>query len=455
MRAINYIPAIDCLIYSDVAHWINLFETRSNHTPTDIVFPAFVDTGSSYNSTFSSISPRLGDQNTLGHWANEARDKIPTITTWALIIPTLSNLVNDFVALRDQWEQSMEDCCIVNPRVQQMLGSIFKEVRELNVDGVVLDITDVYPNSTSGRYPQMKNNTRPLQNTCFCSSCREALNREAKWTLGGDPFSTADIAKNPFRYVLRPSDRGATPIDVRDNWIDKLDVAKLVEFSTVRGFVDATENEDPQDALKLLRYLSARGKVTAIALKRICDLASENGLRTAIHLGSANYDMSQHTNLSLLLKENCADEYWAFSFENHHLQKKGGSVLLRFLADRGAYYFNSMFNLIEVLSTLSSSLADESSEYVNHLIGYGSTLNSRNKLNLGQCAQVPLIEGLDGFVGIPFGKEEFNFLITRKASDGTLSETHKTEILGKIQSESNNLVVGSQSNPTNRSDPWA
>lgn len=76
MRSVNYLPAIDMMIYFDVEHWINLFETRSGRTPTDMVFPAFVDFGSSYNSAFSTISTRLGNQNTLSYWVNDVRDKI-------------------------------------------------------------------------------------------------------------------------------------------------------------------------------------------------------------------------------------------------------------------------------------------------------------------------------------------------------------------------------------------
>jgi len=65
---------------------------------------------------------------------------------------------------------------------------------------------------------------------------------------------------------------------------------------------------------------------------------------------------------------------------------------------------------------------------MDRLITNAITLEERNELKIGQVAQVSLIEGLDGFVGIPFGKTQLADLLSKKAADdGTFNEKYKTD----------------------------
>jgi hypothetical protein len=443
------IPAIDCLIYHDVEHWVNLFETRSGRPPTDIVLPAFVESGASYVSEFWTVAARQGNQNTLGQWINEARELVSGVSIWVTVVPTIPKLLNEFIALRDQWEEAMGDACIVNPVVQAILNKICIEVRSLGADGVAFDLTDVYPNSTSSRFPPRKDHVRLLQNTCFCRYCSEALKRDAKWSEGNHPFR--GFERNLARFVLQPTAKGATPIDVRDSWLDKLDAAELVEYSAALGFIDNEDEEGRQDALKLLRYLAGRAKITANAVKRLCEGAASAGLRTSVILGSPEYDMSTNTNLTNLIKQECANEYWVPSFEPFHLERKG-LVLIRFLAIRGTYYFNAIFTHLDWLSSARS--VDSAEERMSNVAGNAASLDNRNEFTIGQCAQIPLFPGIDGFVGIPFYKPELVDLLTRKAADGTLPEKYKTELLSRIEAGATRLTSIDQENLPSQSNPW-
>lgn len=441
MRAVCIIPSTECMIYNDIEYWINIFENRSGRLPTDIVFPAFVEAGPSYVSEFGTIIPRQGGQNTLEEWINKAKNLVKDVTIWGAILPTIPTLSNDLIALRDQWDLSMNEACIINPTVQIILKKICKEVRALGVDGVMFDLTDIYPNSTSGRYPPRKDNSRPLQNTCFCRYCTEALKREAKWTEGSSPFRKFE--RSPARFVLQPSATGASPIDVRDSWLEKLDASELVEFSEARGFVENQDEDGRQDALKLLRYLTGRSQITAVAVKRLCAGAAEAGLRTSVVIGSPAYDMSSQTNISTLIKNQCADEYWAPSFEPSHLEEKG-TILLRLLAARGTYFMNATFANLSTLADMR--LIVDTSELMDRFVTNAASLENRNELNIGQVAQVPLVTGIDGFVGIPFGKAQLIDLITKKSADGTFSEKHKTELLSKLEAGATRLTSTDQIN---------
>jgi hypothetical protein len=449
MRAVCIIPATECLIYHDIEHWINIFENRSGRLPTDIVFPAFVEAGPSYVSEFGSVPPRQGSQNTLGEWINTSKTLVKGVNVWAAILPTIPTLSNELIAVRDQWDLSMDEACIVNPTVQIILRKISKELRDLGADGVMYDLTDIYPNSTSSRYPAPKDKSRPLQNTCFCRYCVDSLKREAKWTEGSTPFRKFD--RNPARFVLQPSNSGATPIDVRDLWLEKLDAAELAEFATVRGFIDSQDEDGRQDALKLLRYLTGRSQITAVAVKRICEGATEFGLRTATVIGSPSYDMSTNTNLTTMIARKCADEYWVPSFEPSHLETKE-TVLLRLLASRGTYYMNATFSNLSTLSNMR--LIIDTNELMDRFVTNAAALENRNELNIGQVAQVPLVEGIDGFVGIPFGKVQLIDLITKKSADGTFSEKHKTDLLSKLEAGAARLTSSDQIDFPSTSTPW-
>jgi hypothetical protein len=446
MRAVCIIPATECLIYHDIEYWITIFENLSGRMPTDIVFPGFVEAGPSYVSEFGTISSRQGGRNTLGEWISTAKNIVKDVTTWTAVHPTIPTLSNQLIALRDQWDVEMSEACIVNPTVQTILKKICKEVRDIGAEGVMFDLTDIFPNSTSWRYPSRKDKSRPLQNTCFCRYCNEALRREAKWTEGSSPFRKFE--RSPARFVLLPSANGATPIDIRDSWLEKLDASELVEFAEARGFIESEDEDGRQDALKLLRYVTGRSQITALAVKRLCAGASEAGLRTSAALGSPSYDLSTHTNVTTLIAQHCADEYWVPSFEPSHLETKG-AVLLRLLAARGTYYVNATFGNLSALSNARPNA--DTTDLMERFVTNAAVLDNLNELQIGQVAQVPLVEGLDGFVGIPFGKSQLIDLITKKSADGTFSEKHKTELLSKLDAGATRLTAGDEINPPSSS----
>jgi hypothetical protein len=99
---------------------------------------------------------------------------------------------------------------------------------------------------------------------------------------------------------------------------------------------------------------------------------------------------------------------------------------------------NATFANLSMLS--DARLIVDTSELMDRCVTNAAALENRNELNIGQVAQVPLVEGIDGFVGIPFGKAQLIDLITKKSADGTFSEKHKTELLSKLEAGATRLT---------------
>ena len=469
LRAICHIPSAECLIYHDINHWLTLFETRSGVTPTDVVLPAMTAAATSYSSRYSPPSPRLREDNSLKSWIETLRTSLEGARKWALIDLQLTTLTNDMIAIRDQWNQPMtRSCCITNPHVQDMLRAIFGEIRELGMDGVVLDVTDIYPNSTSGLYPLRKKEghaEQPLQNSCFCKYCTDELKRSGRWTDGAKPF------KNPensiARFVLQPVYKphgGADPLTLEDTWLDMLDGAALVDFASVRGFIEIDDTVQKQkailDAAKLLTYLVARSKVTAQGIKKLHDIAGQHGLSTAVVLGSDLYDQSQNVNLSTLLKLSCSDEYWTEAFEPKRLDRERGSGdagasstgLLRVMAARSTYYINSVFEYLDSATRIRTF--DTDNVILDRLCDYAVLLDRRDQLDRGQTAQISLFRGLDGFVGIPFKTDDLLDIVHKMAADGSLTESVKNHIVAKVGAVGAKLSLSSSEPETETQDMW-
>jgi hypothetical protein len=305
-------------------------------------------------------------------------------------------------------------------------------------------------------YPLRKkegHSEQPLQNSCFCKYCTDELKRSGRWNDGAAPFKS--LENNIARFVLQPTympHGGVDPITVEDSWLEMLDGAALVDFANARGFIEIDGNEQRQkailDAAKLLTYMVARSKVTAQAIKKLRSAANQHGLATAVILGSDFYDQSQNVNLSTLLKLSCSDEYWVESFEPKHLDRDSGPkdsdvsspALLRVMATRSTYYINSVFEYLNAVRRIRTLDADDTEDpIVTRLCQVGAALDPRDQLDRGQSAQIALFKSLQGFVGVPFKKQDLLDLVQKMAGDGSLSESVKNEIVSKLGSTSSKL----------------
>jgi hypothetical protein len=166
----------------------------------------------------------------------------------------------------------------------------------------------------------------------------------------------------------------------------------------------------------------------------------EENLVTAVILGSDFYDQSQNVNLSTLLKLSCADEYWAESFEPQHLSlgaresDEALPTLLRLMSTRGTYYINAVFEYLDAVAKFRTLDADEPT--LRRLCEIGAGLDRRDQLDRGQCAQISLFNGLQGFVGVPFRTADLLDLVKKKAASGALAEPVKNEILAQLGTSS-------------------
>jgi hypothetical protein len=455
MRAVCHIPNVECLTYGDLNRWVGRFKQRSGFHPTDVVLPAFTEIGPTYHSKYGPQVKRKGEELSLTEWTDGARKALDDVTVWALVNLELPSLVNSMVTIRDQWNRSVaETCCIVNPRVQVMLREIFQEIKVTGVDGVVLDATDIYPNSTSEGLPGTSNGIQPLQNSCFCQYCVKDLESRAKWDSGSTEFR--EVETNIARFVLKPSKRGTTPITVGDELMADLSAKGLTSLACAKGFVEVADGPEgrqltEKQAAKVIRYMVARSKVTALALKQLRDFAADQGLRASLVLGSSGYDQSQAVNLTALIRLSSADEYWIEGFEDKHLAMEDAPPewrpdLLRVMARRGTYYINSLFSHLEKLSELRElDLTNRDIEVRFRSVCEGlEGLDSWNQLNLGQCAQIPNFEGLAGFMGVPVSKQDVLDIIDAKADDGTMAMAIRNEIF-KRQGSGGRSIEGDAS----------
>lgn len=418
-RAILHIPHSEMLVTHPFRYWVERFENTSRIRPTEIALPAVGYLGPSFASRVHGFPSTLKHGNLLADWVQQARDVLGAdIPIWASIVPAYPFLEVETVMITDQYGIRFDSqACIANPTVQKITDVFLAELIEIGIHGVAFDLTDIFPNSGSN----VINNQ--IQNTCFCPHCLRQL-ESAGWKQRQRPF----LGKgNISRFVLRLTPTGADHISPRHEWIRDTDAAALVQFSEARGFVDET-SASIEDAEHILRYLAARGQVTANAVRRLGMPARAHGIKVAAMLGDANFDMTQCTDVASLFSAESASEFWLPSIDSETVQTKG-IVAVQYLCGRGPYTLDAFF---EQIGKADQSIASSGVEgFIARILRMSRIMLQANRLTAGAAFTVEWADEYSGFVGTPIGRDDAIMYIERLTS-GTLGQIVPRKVIDQI-----------------------
>jgi len=406
-RSVCFLSSGEMLRLYPVEHWLKRFQEFTRSTPNEVVLPAVGFIGPYYDSAVHPFPKMYDPKYLLPAWVRGVREKLGSeVPIWATIIVECGFLDNEALWIRNQYRDDLPQICITNPVAQEVLRDFIAEIIDLGgVNGVVLDLTDIYPNSATEGY-------RGITSTCFCDHCVKALKekgfKEPREAFVGDA--------GLVRLVLKISEeRGAAHIDPPQEWIDHVDARSLVSFSLAREFVTGDQGVLELEASRLLRYFDARVKVTAEAVRDTLSAAKAKNVRTAVVLGSHAADLTQMVTLSALDRAKAADEYWLPDAPDR-AALSGDWCALQFLAARSTYFTNAFFEHVEKAQERVIGYGDQ--QFMEVLLSTSRQLMS-NKLSAGAAYVVQKLPQYDGYVGVPLGTDDHLTLVRRLSSEVT------------------------------------
>lgn len=406
-RAILHIPHTEMLALKPISEWIAAFKSdkfaRTN--PTEIVLPAVGLGGPSFQSEVHPypryLEPPKDEKsgrytrpfNLLPDWIQECRDINPEMRVWAFINPVYAFLDGEYVRVQDQHGITLDDnMCITNSLIQKMTDVFVDELVAMGVDGVVFDLTDIYPQSGS-------NMVVGIQNTCFCSYCRDALEAEG-FHEGPEIFVGND---NPFRLLLRVDEDGTAHIPVDLEW----PASHLLKVSLARGFIKEDNEKTQRDAELLLSYIQARSRVVAQSVKRLGQRAREQEKMTAVILGDKSLDLTTMTDMQTLQRYEAAGEFWTPEVDRKYVLQHQVPVCV-YLWSRATYSVNAFFETFEDANTILALRGAE--EFLARLLARSKRLLG-NTLAPANVFTAMLSDEFQGFVGIPLGEQDHISLV--------------------------------------------
>jgi hypothetical protein len=405
-RAILHIPHTEMLALKPIDEWIHTFESDrfARTTPSEIVLPGVGLGGPTFKSQVHPYPHYLKPAedaksgkyvrpfDLLPEWVGQCRTIGPEMRVWALINPVYGFLDGEYTRLLDQHGITLDDnMCITNTVIQEMTDTLIDEIVEMGVDGIVFDLTDIYPQSGS-------NMLVGLQNTCFCSYCLEALEAEG-FREGPEMFVGPG---NPFRLLLRIDEDGTSHIPVDLRW----PVAHLVKMSQARGFVDANEVID-QDAELLLSYIRARSRVVAQSVRRLGQRAREQEKATAVILGDKALDLTTMADIETLHRYEAVGEFWSPEVDREYALAHQVQVCA-YLWSRATYAINAFFETFEKADTILAIQGVDA--FLERLMTRSKRLLG-NILAPGNVFTVRKAQEFQGFVGIPLGQKDHAGLV--------------------------------------------
>ena len=428
-RSICFIPSGEMLRLHPVSHWLRRYEEFTQRVPGEIVLPAVGFSGPLFNSAVHPTPIVFSRSNLLPDWIRSARDEMGEKgVLWGSILMELGFLDNEALWLMDQFGDSLTQACLVNPVVQSIVGDLILELAETGVDGIVLDVTDAYPNSTSaGRVGYLLH--------CYCDACTDALR------LKGFKESKEIFSREPLlgRLMLRSDDDGVAHIDPPQEWLDSRDSNALIALAVARKFVSEDAEGLQSAAARLLAYLRARVEVTAEAIRSILSAARSANKRTALVLGDYKADLSQLVTLPALDSAKSADEYW-LPFVPERGKLPGEWRAAQFLAGRSTYYFNAFFEVVEKAPRRLVLGGPE--EFLRELLQASKSLMN-NKLGPGAAYTAEKLAQFEGFVGVPLSQDDHIEIVEQLASAAT-GDVLPPALLDRFRIETSNQAAVSQ-----------
>lgn len=417
-RAVAVLPAYDLMFDRSPQDWFKRFHEMSGVWPTDVALPAITNQGATFESEHADQHRLIRPESKLDAWIKALRDQNDDLRVWLMINPNYESIWNELMVIVDQWGEPVPGhACLSKPLVLQITEGIVAELLALQPEGIVFDLTNVYPNTGSTLYPKQGEEddaAAGLQNTCFCNECVSGLGKHG-WTTGSTSFRTGKLRL--ARFLLQNTPTGTSHIDVKQSWIDAHSEELLLQYARERGFVEGGDEEETDrqrgEAQEVLRYLAARGKETSQAVRNLCKCVRDSELRSALILGDADFELAQNTSLAYLARTDAADEYWAPLSRVESIPEEESPAVLQFLGLRGTYYSNSLF---EDIWQILDSRSDDITEYEARLRRTAGRIRgdgSQWGLSKGGAKVASMSAETRGFAGVPFEREDITHLIRR------------------------------------------
>lgn len=417
LSAFCLLPSGEMLRLRPTTHWLKRFSDFTRRSANEIALPAVGFSGPLYDSKVHPFPPTFSPKDLLPNWVKQARDSLGEHScVWGLINIDGGFLDNEALWLRDQYGIELPQMCLVNPVCQEILMEFIREILECGVDGIVIDLTDAYPNSGASGFAGISAH-------CFCEYCFEGLRLKGF----NEPKEAFVGERGLLRLVLRIDSDGTAHIDPPHDWIDNRNSSALITLSLARKFVEGDRALLEADATRLLNYLRARVELTADTIRSIFSAARESHKRSAVILGSSSADLTQMVTLQALDAAKAADEYWLPDAPSRKTAP-GEWTAIQFLAARSTYNFNAFF---EVLEDANSRIRAGTDRFLQMLLITSRRLIG-NALSPGAAYTVEKLNQYDGFVGIPLGQEEHSQIVDRVAREMT-GDVLPSELLDKLR----------------------
>ncbi|WP_329400064.1 hypothetical protein [Streptomyces melanogenes] len=403
-RLILDIPSTVMLQDSNVAYWVERYRQYARRTPTEICLPAIVRSGPAFESIVQPPQASLGSVDPLGQWVAEAREALgPDVTIWGRVLLHFGFTASEFLFIRDQYNEPGEQICITNKIARQIVAKMVTEVLDHGVDGIVLDAVNILPSAGSSLLGDNE-----ISVSCFCDHCVSGL-RERGFRVKWSDFTGP---RNRMRIVLHNTATGTDHIDPTHETIRTRDHERLLSHARARKFL-APDEEWREEAISLIQYLEARGRLVWESFRALTE-PCKGRAKSAVILGSVDYDQSQQVTAAMMANSGAVDEIWV---PDAKIGTPEDSSLLCYLASRSSYYANALFATLERANELIVAFGIE--EFLEVLLSQSKAWSSANKLSPASVYSSSISPQYRGNVSIPLFQHEHRKLV----EDATLRLT--------------------------------
>lgn len=176
--------------------------------------------------------------------------------------------------------------------------------------------------------------------------------------------------------MLHNTATGTDHIDPTHETIRTRDHERLLSHARARKFL-APDEEWREEAISLIQYLEARGRLVWESFRALTE-PCKGRAKSAVILGSVDYDQSQQVTAAMMANSGAVDEIWV---PDAKIGTPEDSSLLCYLASRSSYYANALFATLERANELIVAFGIE--EFLEVLLSQSKAWSSASKLSCG------------------------------------------------------------------------
>ncbi|MFF8290824.1 hypothetical protein ACF068_16575 [Streptomyces sp. NPDC016309] len=387
-----------------MSYWVERYRQYVRRSPTEICLPAIVRSGPAFESVVQPPQASLGVSDPLAQWIAEAREAVgPNGVIWGRVLLHFGFTGSEYLFIKDQYDTPGDQICITNRVAQQVVAQMVSEVLDRGVDGIVLDAVNLLPNAGSNIL-----DSNEISVSCFCDHCVTGL-RERGFQVRHSDFMGP---RNKMRIVLHNTPTGTDHIDPTHDTLRTRDHDRLLSHARARRFVPPDEDWR-EESIALIKYLEARGRLVWESFRALTE-PCKGRVRTAVILGSVDYDQSQQVTAEMMMNSGAVEEIWV---PDAKVNVTPPSTLLCYQATRSSYYSNSLFATLERANEIIVAFGIE--KFLELLLAHSKSWSSANKLSPASVYSSSIAPQYSGSVGMPLFEHEHRKLV----EDATLRVT--------------------------------